>query len=59
MVSMGTAVNPTNYDMIPTFAPKSRKHVFAVIETPAGIRHKFAFEPKYGIMRLKMTLPRA
>ncbi len=56
MVSMGTAVNPTNYDMIPTFAPKSRKHVFAVIETPAGIRHKFAFEPKYGIMRLKMTL---
>jgi inorganic pyrophosphatase len=27
-----------------------------VIETPAGIRHKYAFEPHYGIMRLKFTL---
>jgi inorganic pyrophosphatase len=53
---MSSAVNATNYDMIPTFVPKEKELVFAVIETPAGIRHKFAFEPKYGIMRLKMTL---
>ncbi|MGA8575409.1 MAG: inorganic diphosphatase [Candidatus Cybelea sp.] len=53
---MSTAVNATNYAMIPTFVPKEKDLVFAVIETPAGIRHKFAFEAKYGIMRLKMTL---
>jgi inorganic pyrophosphatase len=56
MASMSKSVNATNYDMIPTFVPKEDDLVFAVIETPAGIRHKFAFEPKYGIMRLKMTL---
>ncbi len=27
-----------------------------MIETPAQTRHKDAFEPKYGIMMLKMTL---
>ncbi|HTU80517.1 MAG TPA: inorganic diphosphatase [Candidatus Acidoferrales bacterium] len=53
---MSTPDNATNYDMIPAFDPKNRDLVFAVIETPAGIRHKFAFEPEYGIMRLKMTL---
>jgi len=53
---MSKAVNATNYDMIPTYVPKDKGLVFAVIETPAGIRHKFGFEPKYGIMRLKMTL---
>lgn len=56
MATMSTAVNATNYDMIPTEVPKEKDLVFAVIETPAGIRHKFAFEPKYGIMRLRMTL---
>jgi inorganic pyrophosphatase len=53
---MRTAVNATNYDMIPTAVPKEKDLVFAVIETPAGTRHKFAFEPEYGIMRLRMTL---
>jgi inorganic pyrophosphatase len=56
MLSMSKSVNATNYDNIPTYVPKEKDLVFAVIETPAGIRHKFAFEPKYGIMRLKMTL---
>jgi inorganic pyrophosphatase len=56
MASMSKAVNAANYDMIPTFVPKEKDLVFAVIETPAGIRHKYAFEPKFGIMRLKMTL---
>ncbi|HET6275715.1 MAG TPA: inorganic diphosphatase [Candidatus Cybelea sp.] len=53
---MSKAVNPTNYDMIPTMVPKEKDLVFAVIETPAGTRHKYAFEPEYGIMLLKMTL---
>lgn len=53
---MSKAVNPTNYDMIPTLVPKEKDLVFAVIESPAGTRHKYAFEPEYGIMRLKMTL---
>jgi inorganic pyrophosphatase len=54
---MSETVNPTNFDMIPTFVPKGKGDlVFAVIETPAGIRHKYAFEPEYGIMRLKFTL---
>jgi inorganic pyrophosphatase len=53
---MSKAVNPTNYDMIPTMVPKEKELVFAVIETPAGVRHKYAFEPEYGIMRLKSTL---
>jgi inorganic pyrophosphatase len=53
---MSKAVNPTNYDMIPTMVPKQKDLVFAVIETPAGTRHKYAFEPTYGIMLLKMTL---
>jgi inorganic pyrophosphatase len=42
--------------MIPTLVPKEKNLVFAVIESPGGTRHKFAFEPTYGIMRLKMTL---
>lgn len=53
---MSKAVNATNYDMIPAWVPKERDLAFAVIETPAGTRHKFAFEPRYGIMRLKTTL---
>jgi inorganic pyrophosphatase len=49
-------LNPTNYDMIPAFVPDEKGVAFAVIETPAQTRHKYAFEPKYGIMTLKMTL---
>ncbi len=51
------AINPTNYDAIPTYAPKGKsKLVHAVVETPAQTRHKYAFEPQYGIMLLKQTL---
>jgi len=53
---MSKAVKATKYAMIPTTVPREKDLVFAVIETPAGIRHKFAFDAKYGIMRLKMTL---
>jgi inorganic pyrophosphatase len=50
-------VNPTNFNHIPTYVPDQKHHVaYAVIETPAATRHKYAFEPKYGIMLLKATL---
>jgi inorganic pyrophosphatase len=50
-------INPTNYDAIPAYVPGSEsKLVHAVIETPAQTRHKYAFEPQYGIMVLKLTL---
>ncbi len=50
-------VNPTNYDAIPAYVPDSPENlVHAVIETPAQIRHKYAFVPKYGAMTLKLTL---
>jgi inorganic pyrophosphatase len=49
-------VNPTNYDAIPTYADGKGPLVNAVIETPAQTRHKYAFDPKYGIMVLKLTL---
>jgi inorganic pyrophosphatase len=31
--------------------------VHAIIETPRNIRHKYAVEPKYGLFRLKQTIP--
>jgi inorganic pyrophosphatase len=54
------AINPTNYEAIPAFADgngKGGRHVHAVIETPRDIRHKYAFDPKLGIFKLKQTLP--
>jgi len=51
-----SSINPTNYDAIPTYADAGQTLVHAVIETPAQTRHKYAFEPKFGIMLLKMTL---
>jgi inorganic pyrophosphatase len=52
-------INPTNFEAIPAFAPRSngRRHVHAVIETPRDTRHKYAFEPKLGLFKLKQTLP--
>ena len=49
-------INPTNYDAIPTYVDGGKGLVHAIIETPAQIRHKYAFVPKYGIMLLKLTL---
>jgi inorganic pyrophosphatase len=49
-------INPTNYDAIPTYVNDGDGLVHAIIETPAQIRHKYAFVPKYGIMQLKLTL---
>ena len=44
------------FDRIPSFAPGKDGYVHAVIETPAGTRHKYAFGPHYGVMKLKSTL---
>ena len=50
-------INPTDYDCIPAYSENGKQPlVHAVIETPAQIRHKYAFEPKYGLMVLKQTL---
>lgn len=44
------------YRNIPTFVPDNEQLVHAVIETPMGTRHKFAFEPEYDAMLLRQTL---
>ncbi|HLJ83827.1 MAG TPA: inorganic diphosphatase [Candidatus Eremiobacteraceae bacterium] len=50
-------VNATHFERIPTFPnPKDKNIVHAIIETPRNIRHKFALEPKYGILKLKQTI---
>ena len=45
-----------NYERIPAFVPGEKGLVHAVIETPQGIRQKYAFEPRYRIMTLRATL---
>ena len=53
-------INPTNFEAIPAFASNGkngRRYVNAVIETPRDTRHKYAFEPKLGLFKLKLTLP--
>lgn len=54
------SINPTNYEAIPSYASgktNGSRLVNAVIETPRDIRHKYAFDPKLGIFKLKQTLP--
>jgi inorganic pyrophosphatase len=50
-------INATHFERIPTF-PKSKDKgvVHAIVETPRNIRHKFALEPEYGILKLKQTI---
>jgi inorganic pyrophosphatase len=53
-------INPTNFEAIPAFTGSARngeRRVHAVIETPRDTRHKYAFEPKLGLFKLKLTLP--
>jgi inorganic pyrophosphatase len=54
-------INPTHFEAIPAFVPangKAERHfVHAIVETPRDTRHKYAFEPKLGIFKLKQTLP--
>jgi len=53
-------INPTNFEAIAPFVPakgKGERRVHAIVETPRDTRHKYAFEPKLGIFKLKQTLP--
>jgi inorganic pyrophosphatase len=52
-------IHATRLDSIPAFPEKAKDHsvVHAIIETPRGIRHKYAFEPKYGTFVIKQVLP--
>jgi hypothetical protein len=51
-------INPANFEAIPAFAEgNGRRRVHAVIETPRDTRHKYAFEPKLGSFKLKLTDP--
>ncbi len=45
-----------NYESIPALVPGKRR-VHTVIETPAFTRHKYAYDSKFRIMKLKTTLP--
>jgi inorganic pyrophosphatase len=53
-------VNPTRFEDLPTY-PESKqerheKVVYAVIETPAKTRHKYALNPEFGALELRATL---
>lgn len=51
-------INPSHFENIPTF-PNADEHKYlinAVIETARDTRHKFAFDPEYGIFKLKTTI---
>jgi len=53
-------INPTNFEAIPAFPDRAKngeRRVHAVIETPRDTRHKYAFDPKLGLFKLKLTLP--
>ena len=54
-------VNPSNYEHITPFPdgtdPKSDFVVRIIVETPRRTRHKFAFDPKCGLFKLKLTIP--
>jgi inorganic pyrophosphatase len=50
-------LNPTHFDRIAPFPDPDEKHVVhVVVETPRDIRHKYAFDPKLGIFKLKLTI---
>ena len=56
---MAEPVNAPHYERIPTFPDSNRSGelVHAVIETPRNIRHKYAFDEKYGLFRQRQLLP--
>lgn len=50
-------VNATRFEQIPTIPKGAKKYVVhTVIETPRDIRHKYALEPEFGILKLKETI---
>lgn len=55
---MEKSVNATPFEKIPALVEDEKDVVNAVIETPRDQRHKYALEPKYGIFRQKLLLPK-
>lgn len=51
-------INATHFENISTFPdPEKQKYlVNAIIETARNTRHKYAFDPQYGIFTLKTTI---
>jgi len=51
-------INATHFEKIPAFAKakNGEKLVHAIIETPRDTRYKFAFDPEFGIFKLKQVL---
>jgi len=52
-------VNPTHFENIPAFSEQKddgERLVNAIIETPRDTSVKYAFEPKYGVFKLKQVL---
>jgi len=49
-------LNATQLQLIPTFADKENGTINMIVETPRNTRHKFAFEPKFGVFRLHQTI---
>lgn len=51
-------INPTNLENIPTFAEDGdQPMIHAIVETPRDTRHKYAFDPKFGVFTLRTLLP--
>lgn len=61
MSSVGVpAVNATHFQLIPTFRSEKCRDaaiVRAIVETPKGSPHKYAFDADHGIIELKEVLP--
>lgn len=51
------SINPTHFERVPTFSSNGdERFLHAVIETPRNTRLKFAFEPEFGLFKLKQVL---
>jgi inorganic pyrophosphatase len=52
-----TSINATHLEKIPPFPDDADdRTVHIIVETPRNTRHKFAFDPKLGIFKLKQTI---
>jgi len=52
-----TRINATHLEKIPPFPDDADRHtIHIVVETPRDIRHKFAFDPEFGIFKLRQTI---
>jgi len=49
--------NPMNPDELPSREPGSRR-IHIVVDTPAGSRNKYKYDPTFGVFRISRVLPR-